>query len=98
MQELIETEKAYYQDIQLIHDIYMCPKTESPFTEHEQKLLFGNITAILDLEKELVPLLCNDGSNIGQVFMQMVIMKTSMHHGFIGNRSLIKLPFLLIDG
>ena len=75
MQELVETEKAYYHDIQLIHDIYMFPTTASPFTEHEHKLLFGNIIAILDLEKELVPLLCNDESNIGQVFMQMVIMK-----------------------
>ncbi|KAJ8657103.1 hypothetical protein O0I10_007183 [Lichtheimia ornata] len=72
IQELVETEKAYYQDIQLIHDIYMFPETPSPFTEHEHKLLFGNITAILDLEKELVPLLCNDENNIGQVFMQMM--------------------------
>ncbi|KAI7886483.1 hypothetical protein K492DRAFT_225385 [Lichtheimia hyalospora FSU 10163] len=71
MQELVETEKAYYHDIQLIHDIYMFPTTASPFTEHEHKLLFGNITAILDLEKELVPLLCNGNNNIGQVFMQM---------------------------
>lgn len=60
----------------------MFPETPSPFTEHEHKLLFGNITAILDLEKELVPLLCNDENNIGQVFMQMVIMKTNI--AFLG--------------
>ncbi|KAG1138164.1 hypothetical protein G6F37_010716 [Rhizopus arrhizus] len=55
IKELIETEKSYQADMQLVQEIY-CTK-ESPWTTIEKKQIFINLEDILLFEKEFVKLL-----------------------------------------
>ncbi|KAI8140418.1 hypothetical protein BJV82DRAFT_217373 [Fennellomyces sp. T-0311] len=78
VQELLDTEKAYYHDMQLIQEVY-ASKQDTPLQPWEAKIVFANVASILEFECTLIPLLSNASAEerpvhaIGRVFLQMML-------------------------
>ncbi|KAI7853013.1 hypothetical protein BDC45DRAFT_173780 [Circinella umbellata] len=79
IQELLDTEMVYFQDMQLILDIYKkTPANTTPFQSWEIKAIFANVTSILDFERTLIPLLNNASVQerpvytLGRVFLEIM--------------------------
>ncbi|KAF7725435.1 hypothetical protein EC973_009609 [Apophysomyces ossiformis] len=81
IQELLETEKAYHEDMKLVKEVYYDPAiaSHSPLTQQDVRRVFSNLLGILELEDEFVPRLemacqssCGDDITIGGVFRDMM--------------------------
>lgn len=76
IKELIETEKSYQSDMELVQEIYC---DHGPLSKLEKKQVFVNLTDIIMFEKEFTRSLCqivDDDNNVGllcQIFTNMVI-------------------------
>ncbi|ORE17949.1 Dbl homology domain-containing protein [Rhizopus microsporus] len=75
IQELIETEKSYQSDMELVQEIYC---DHGPLSKLEKKQVFINLTDIIMFEKEFTRSLCQivgDDNNVGllcQIFTNMM--------------------------
>jgi hypothetical protein len=72
VQEIIETEKSYLQDLCVLKDVYVTPGYEV-FTNADIKLLFGNLDQVMEVSKELSKMLETYPDYIGECFLQMVL-------------------------
>jgi hypothetical protein len=71
VQEIIETEKSYLQDLVVLKEVYVIPGYEV-FSNADIKLLFGNLDQVIEVSKELSNMLENYPEYIGECFTQMV--------------------------
>ena len=70
--ELIQTEQSYVNDLTVVVDIIQKPLLQQEIiTKSDSTIIFSNISLLKDINAELLSALMS-GTNIGQAFLPMV--------------------------